>query len=87
MSLTQAASPLTASAAAADEPKFSFPVYAFWGSRDRRISQQMVQGWADFTTGTFQLTEVEGHHLWPLTKESKARWLQLIADDCAALQK
>ena len=74
-----------AAAAAAGEAKFSFPVHAFYGTKDRRISRQMVEGWAAHTTGAFQLTEIEGHHLWPLVKESKAHWLQLIVEDCQRL--
>lgn len=37
------------------------------------------QGWSRFTTGPFELHEVEGHHLWPLEKGSKAVWLGMIA--------
>ncbi|KAL4451499.1 hypothetical protein ABPG75_007161 [Micractinium tetrahymenae] len=66
-------------------PPFGFPLTAFWGSRDRRIKQRMVQGWARFTSGPFQLLEVEGHHLWPLEKASKAAWLGVVAEQLAAL--
>ncbi len=45
-----------------------------------------VQGWSRFTSGHFQLMEVEGHHLWPLDKASKAAWLGVIAQQLAALQ-
>lgn len=44
------------------------------------------QGWSRFTSGPFQLLEVEGHHLWPLEKASKAAWLGVIAEQLAALQ-
>lgn len=64
---------------------FDIPVTAFWGNRDRRIKQEMVQGWSRFTTGPFQLLEAEGHHLWPLDKACKGAWLQVIADQLAAL--
>lgn len=37
------------------------------------------QGWSRFTTGHFELHEMEGHHLWPLEKASKAVWLGAIA--------
>ena len=46
-----------------------------------------AQGWARFTTGPFQLLEVEGHHLWPLEKGSKAAWLQVIADQLDQLDR
>ena len=69
----------------ADEPPFGFPVHAFYGSRDRRISRAMVEGWAAHTSGSFELTEVEGHHLWPLDRQAKARWLQHIVRDCQHL--
>ena len=46
----------------------------------------LLQGWRGFTTGAFQLHEVEGHHLWPLEKGSKAAWLQIIADQLAQLK-
>ncbi|PRW20885.1 Monothiol glutaredoxin- chloroplastic [Chlorella sorokiniana] len=61
------------------QPPFAFPLITFWGSRDRRIKQHLVQGWSRFTTGAFELHEMEGHHLWPLDKASKAVWLGQIA--------
>ncbi|EFN56084.1 hypothetical protein CHLNCDRAFT_145599 [Chlorella variabilis] len=70
----------------AGAPPFAFPLTAFWGTRDRRIKQHMVQGWSRFTTGAFQLLEAEGHHLWPLDKAHKAAWLQVVADQLAQLQ-
>ena len=43
------------------------------------------QGWSRFTTGAFELRQVEGHHLWPLEKGSKAAWLGVIAEQLAQL--
>ncbi|PSC76020.1 alpha beta-hydrolase [Micractinium conductrix] len=57
-------------------PPFAFPVTAFYGNRDRRIKRSMVEGWQRFTTGSFQLLEVDGHHLWPLDKDSLLGELQ-----------
>ncbi len=44
------------------------------------------QGWSRFTTGAFELHKVEGHHLWPLDKGSKAMWLGAIAAQLEQLQ-
>lgn len=44
-----------------------------------------TQGWSRFTTSAFELHQVEGHHLWPLEKGSKAAWLAVIAEQLAAL--
>jgi surfactin synthase thioesterase subunit len=63
----------------AGKPKFDFPIFSFWGSKDRRISEGMVQGWQDFTSASFASHRIEGHHLWPLQPASKAVWLQQIA--------
>lgn len=65
------------------EPPFDFPLTCFWGSRDRRITKDMVQGWSKFTTGAFSLSRVEGNHLWPLDKEPKGAWLAVIASGLA----
>lgn len=59
---------------------FGFPITAFYGSADRRVTEAHVRGWARFTTGGFQCHRVEGHHLWPLQRGPKAIWLQAIAD-------
>lgn len=65
--------------AAGAEP-FEFPIAAYFGSRDRRITQQMVHGWGAFTTGAFTLKRIEGHHLWPLDKKGKRVWLLSVVD-------
>ena len=62
------------------EKPFDFPLHTFHGTKDSRITAQMVQGWAEFTTGTFTETAVDGNHLWPLDRAAKAQWLQCIAD-------
>ena len=36
-------------------PPFNFPITAFWGVCDQRISEHMVAGWSRFTTGPFEL--------------------------------
>ncbi|CAL8468350.1 g7890 [Coccomyxa elongata] len=65
---------------------FSFPITSFYGTRDRRIKEDMVRGWAKFTTGAFEYIAIEGHHLWPLVKESKILWLDAIVQRLEKLQ-
>ena len=66
-------------ALAGTEP-FGFPITTFFGTRDRRIKEDMVRGWQRFTKGEFECLAIEGHHLWPLAKESKVVWLDAIAE-------
>jgi len=65
--------------------KFDFPIQSFWGTRDRRVSEAMVMGWANVTSGTFRIEEVDGNHLWPLDASAKKAWLgrvvELLLDD------
>ena len=67
------------------EGKLAVPITAFYGSQDRRISRDMVCGWAAHTSASFSLVCIEGHHLWPTQKEAKAVWLQHIVDVCDKL--
>jgi len=68
------------SSATADDQHFEFPIVAYWGARDRKITAAMVSGWQRFTTGSFELIKIDGHHLWPLVKEAKAQWLSSIVE-------
>ncbi len=61
-------------------PVFEFPIQAFWGTRDRRVSEEMVMGWSDVTSGTFRIEEVQGNHLWPLDAAAKKTWLGRVAE-------
>ena len=61
-------------------PVFDFPIQAFWGTRDRRVSEEMVMGWSDVTSGAFQIEEVQGNHLWPLDAVAKKTWLGRVAE-------
>ena len=65
----------------AGEDPLPCPIVAFWGTRDRRISQAMVDGWRAFTSGNFRLQSIDGHHLWPLEKVSKQGWMQILVDE------
>ncbi len=60
---------------------FGFPIKAFWGAQDRRISESMVQGWQAFTREKLTVHKIDGHHLWPLVAAAKTKWLQIIVDD------
>jgi surfactin synthase thioesterase subunit len=64
---------------------FGFPITAFHGSRDRKISADMVAEWRRFTSAAFSQLEIEGHHLWPLDKAAKREWLSRIVAVLAAL--
>ncbi|GAB4813687.1 hypothetical protein N2152v2_000733 [Parachlorella kessleri] len=68
------------------ECRFTFPVTTFYGTRDRKIQQWMVEGWQKFTAGPFICHRVEGNHLWPLDKDAKKGWLQTIADEVVSLE-
>ncbi len=69
----------------AGEPAFEFPITAYNGSRDQKISSSMVAGWQKYTTADFSLTQIDGHHLWPLDKTAKQDWLSRIVVQLEAL--
>lgn len=71
----------------AGEAPLECPITAFYGSRDRRITQDMVDSWRRFTSSTFETIQIEGHHLWPLDKEAKAAWLGHICQRLRRLQE
>lgn len=66
-------------------PPFAFPITAFYGDADRRVTEAHVRGWARFTSGAFACTRMQGHHLWPLQRGPKTAWLQAIADGLTVL--
>jgi hypothetical protein len=61
-------------------PPFDFPLTVFYGSRDGRVTEELVRGWASFAGGAFEVLRVEGGHLFPLEKGPKQVWLRLIAE-------
>eukprot|EP00877_Chromochloris_zofingiensis_P014233 jgi/Chrzof1/9063/Cz03g34210.t1 len=61
-------------------PPFNFPITAFWGSQDQRITQDMVKAWERLTTGVFEVHRIEGNHLWPMEKDGKFDWQEIITD-------
>ena len=67
-------------ACATGEEAFDFPCTTFYGSRDRRITAEMVHGWQRYTTAACECLEVDGHHLWPLDKAAKTAWLGMIVE-------
>ena len=70
----------------AGEEPLACPITAFHGTRDRRITKGMVEGWQRFTSGNFELLEISGHHLWPLDKEAKVTWLGHIRERLIKLE-
>eukprot|EP00884_Botryococcus_braunii_P006353 jgi/Botrbrau1/15719/Bobra.4_1s0089.2 len=60
------------------KPPFDIPITSFFGTRDRRISREMVEAWRSFTRAPFECLPCEGHHLWPADKVAKAVWLDAI---------
>jgi hypothetical protein len=62
----------------AGSPPFSFPVFTYWGSEDRRVKEDHVKGWKKFFSGDFSCEEIQGNHLWPLDKAKKTLWLDKI---------
>ena len=70
---------------AGDAP-FDFPLTTFYGSKDRRVTAEMVKGWQAFTTGQFSCTAIDGNHSWPLDKHATMIWLQHIVDELHAMK-
>lgn len=64
---------------------FAFSLNTFYGSKDRRVTAEMVKGWQSYTTGPFSCTPIEGNHLWPLEKHAKVTWLQAIVHELDAM--
>ncbi|GMH38250.1 hypothetical protein BSKO_06134 [Bryopsis sp. KO-2023] len=64
----------------AGEAAFDVPLCCFWGTRDKRVTQKMVEGWEKFGSEGFECIGVEGNHLWPLDKEAKLVWLSAIVE-------
>jgi len=58
---------------------FDFPIQTYYATRDQKVAKQMVQGWQNYTTASFECGPIEGHHLFPLDKEGKAEWLEKAA--------
>ena len=46
----------------------------------------MVEGWQRFTSSAFKAFEIDGHHLWPLDKQAKVSWLELICQRLQSLE-
>jgi len=61
--------------------KFDFPISAFFGKYDPKISKSDVERWRSFAT-SFSLTEVHGNHLFPMglgdQRDAKVFWLERI---------
>jgi surfactin synthase thioesterase subunit len=66
-------------------------VLAFWGARDRRVTEAMVEAWRAWAApSSFSVQRVDGHHLWPLEwrqgggkgtgEDPRVAWLRAIAE-------
>eukprot|EP01023_Acetabularia_acetabulum_P018510 TRINITY_DN1933_c0_g2_i2.p1 TRINITY_DN1933_c0_g2~~TRINITY_DN1933_c0_g2_i2.p1 ORF type:complete len:331 (-),score=58.89 TRINITY_DN1933_c0_g2_i2:289-1281(-) len=62
----------------ADKQPFDCEMVCFWGSKDRRISQNMIKGWQKFSQKEGEFFAIEGTHLWPLEAEAKYTWMNII---------
>lgn len=64
-------------------PPFEFPLTAFAATADKKVTRAMVDQWQAFTTSSFDVVEIEGHHLFPLgqgaMKKAKLEWLTKVA--------
>jgi len=58
---------------------FNFPIQTYFATRDKKVTQEMVAGWSNFSSAGFACEPVEGHHLFPLVKEGKKEWLTKAA--------
>lgn len=39
-----------------------------------------MQAWERLTTGVFEVHRIEGNHLWPMEKDGKFDWQEIITD-------
>jgi surfactin synthase thioesterase subunit len=63
-----------------EDQALDIPLVTFWGTDDRRVKEDHVLDWAQFTTKTFQIEKIKGNHLWPLDKNAKSVWLESIVN-------
>ena len=60
-----------------DETPFEFPITAFRGVRDRKVTAEMVRAWSRWTR-EFECVDVDGGHLFPLEPDAKNEWLRVV---------
>lgn len=60
-----------------DDAPFEFPITAFRGVRDRKVSGEMVRAWSRWTR-EFECVDVDGGHLFPLERDAKNEWLRVV---------
>lgn len=64
-----------------------FPVFAFWGTTDRRVKENHVKAWGEIVgSAPFSCQPIQGNHLWPLDKVAKTEWLGKIVSALDALK-
>jgi medium-chain acyl-[acyl-carrier-protein] hydrolase len=71
------------------ERSFEFPIVAFAGDRDSMVARAEMEGWAEHTSGAFQLRTVSGDHIFlqpqrDMLLTEVARTLRLTRDGTTA---
>lgn len=60
------------------------PIHAFYATKDKKVTKEMVEGWKAYTgdLGNFTLTSITGHHLFPVDQpahaDARTKWLTQI---------
>ena len=54
------------------------PLRAFYAAADKRITRQHVEGWKRFTSASFSLEEVNGHHLFFYDVPDRAAFMNRV---------
>jgi medium-chain acyl-[acyl-carrier-protein] hydrolase len=67
----------------ASEPPLDFPVYAFGGLQDPKVTRESVEAWREQTTSTFSARMLPGDHFF--IQSNQALFLRLISRDLLSL--
>ena len=54
------------------------PVRAFYAAADKRIKKTHLEGWRRFTTASFSVDEVQGHHLFFYDPPQRAAFMNAV---------
>jgi surfactin synthase thioesterase subunit len=66
-----------------DEPPLDYPIIAFGGTQDPRVSRERIEGWALQTSSRFQITYFPGDHFFVNT--AKDSILRSVSESIKAL--